>query len=426
MKWQLLLALTTLFCPLSCFPQILACPQSLSSPLVFAHYMLITRPPEGDYSPDIDAAIGAGIDAFALNYGGANVDYSVQEGYLADFYCAAQGKNIKLFLSFDTTSTPSLTAQMCIDLLNQYSGNPATLFVDGKMMISSFQTSPPGWNWTTDVQAKVQAPSLMLPGTLSDAPSQVFPTVVDGVFTWIHPTKTPCQESDTDSAYAATFGSSGKKWMAAIAPWYFKRLGSDNWSQAQDEDIFVSRFQHLLTLKPDFIELVTWNDWGESTYFGPADVTQSTLPLGIYYDNLDHSGFLAIASKFIKAYKAGAQTLTVDMSEENVFMFYRLQPGATTGANDGSTPLPLDANYLKDEVYVVSLLACPADVAVTSGGHVTTFSVGAGVAVVGVKWTLGVQSVKASRGGNAPFVNKCGGPEIRAQLPQYNGNVVIL
>lgn len=37
-----------------------------------------------------------------------------------------------------------------------------------------------------------------------------------------------------------------------------------NWGNLQDSDIFVTRFQTLLTMDVDFIELVTWNDYGES------------------------------------------------------------------------------------------------------------------------------------------------------------------
>ncbi len=31
------------------------------------------------------------------------------------------------------------------------------------------------------------------------------------------------------------------------------------------------RWEDILTLKPDFIEIVTWNDYGESHYIGPLN-----------------------------------------------------------------------------------------------------------------------------------------------------------
>lgn len=50
-----------------------------TTPLVFAHYMLVTRPPNGDYTNDINLAKSAGIDAFVINYGGWGVDFGVQD-----------------------------------------------------------------------------------------------------------------------------------------------------------------------------------------------------------------------------------------------------------------------------------------------------------------------------------------------------------
>lgn len=46
------------------------------SPFVFAHYMLLTRSPNGDYTNDINLARAAGIDAFAINFGGWNVNFT--------------------------------------------------------------------------------------------------------------------------------------------------------------------------------------------------------------------------------------------------------------------------------------------------------------------------------------------------------------
>lgn len=149
-----------------------------SSPLVFAHYMLITRPPGNDYTNDITLAKDAGVDAFAINYGGQGVDWSVQERYLAEFYAAAEAHSIKVFISFDTTSNPALTTTMCINLANLYANHPAQFKVDNKMMISSFQTSDPPWNWTTDVLGNVNVETLFLQGTLSDDAPAIFRSVV--------------------------------------------------------------------------------------------------------------------------------------------------------------------------------------------------------------------------------------------------------
>lgn len=73
--------------------------EDVAAPLVFAHYMLCTRPPDGGYTNDIKLAQDVGISAFALNYGGWGVDFSVQDGYLSDLLgrCKARLHGLHLY-----------------------------------------------------------------------------------------------------------------------------------------------------------------------------------------------------------------------------------------------------------------------------------------------------------------------------------------
>ncbi|KAL9588899.1 MAG: hypothetical protein Q9203_002301 [Teloschistes exilis] len=395
--------------------------RATSTPLVFAHYMLVMQPKDGDYTEDINLAKEAGIEAFAVNYGGWNVDWTQQEGYLEKFYRTAETLNFHLFLSIDTTSVKD--TGMIIDLSNKYSSSSAQLKVDGKVMLSSFQTDPPAWNWETDVIAKINSPVLFLPGSLSDDAVALFSDEIpgDGPFPWIHTSKTADQEHSLDVALASQRDSSGKKWMAAVAPWFFTRLSSDkNWSQAQDDSIFVDRWLSLLSLKPDFIEIVTWNDWSESSYVGPA----AQVTTDVYWADLDHSPFRALSKAFGKAFKAGGETATVDEADEGVYMFYRLQPASKLGSSD-TLPLPTDASNLKDDVFVVSLLSDAAEITLKSGDAApVTWSAPAGVQKTSHTWSLGTQSLQAKRGDKV-IADKTG-PAIVGQMDKYNGNVVAL
>lgn len=62
-------------------------------------------------------------------------------------------------------------------------------------------------------------------------------------------------------------------------------------------------------MQPDMIELITWNDSGESHYMGniwpePIDGTN----IGAYSLTYDHTGYWQILPAFIEAWKAGATT----------------------------------------------------------------------------------------------------------------------
>ena len=393
-----------------------------TGPFVFAHYMLITRPPSGNYTNDINLAMAAGIDAFAINYGGVDVDWTVQQGYLAQFYENAAALNFKVFLTVDCTSVPN--AQMVLSLVGQYATHAAQFIYNGGIMLSSFETTGCAWNWYNDVIKQTAHDIYLVPGSCNSLPSQNF-NQGEGSFTWVHPEFTPMQEYAADVAFAAARDNSGgtMKWMAGIAPWFFKRFDPvDNWSNAQDDSVWVDRWLNLLKLKPDFIEIVTWNDWGESSYIGPADTTKSVS--SAYWDTLDHSPFLRMAAVFIKAYKAGSSVVQVDPSEEDVFLFYRPQPAMVLGASD-FLPLPWNASSLKDNVYVVPFLSAPATVTLNSGGTSHQMSAPVGVSKMQIPWTWGPQSLTAQRNG-ATFATKTGGPGVAGQLSQYNGNVIAL
>ena len=127
---------------------------------------------------------------------------------------------------------------------------------------------------------------------------------------------------------------------------------------------------------------------------------------------------------FIKAFKAGATQVTVTPDEEDVFMFYRIQPVATNGHSD-FLPLPENSTSLADNVYIVPFLASPATVYLESGGKTTSMQAGVGVSKAGVPFQMGNQTITASRtiGGNA--LNKTG-PAVVGQLARYQGNVVAI
>ncbi|KAL8669454.1 MAG: hypothetical protein Q9168_005960 [Polycauliona sp. 1 TL-2023] len=391
------------------------------APLVFAHYMLIMQPKNGDYTEDIKLAKAAGIDAFAVNYGGWDVDWTQHAALLKKFYSTAEAQNFHLFISIDTTSVTD--KNMIIDLANTYANSPAQFKIGGDMVLSSFQTDPPAWNWQTDVVAKIKTPVLLLPGTLSDDASALFSNNMAGAgpFTWVHPDATAAKEHSTDVALAAQRDRTKKLWMAGIAPWFFVHLNADkNWAQAQDDQIFIDRWTSLLTLKPNFIEMVTWNDWSESSYIGPA--TGSSSGSDVYWASADHTALRAINTVFTKAFKAGKTSVAVEAADEGVYMFYRRQPAKTAGTAD-SLPLPSSIGNLKDEVYVVTVLSEPAEVTLTSGdSKPVTWTAPAGLVKTGHRWTLGAQVLQAKRGAQVIADKK--GAAIVAHMDKYDGNVV--
>lgn len=424
--------LQTCLTPLLVFASVVTClPQSFSErtvshPLVFAHYMLIEQPPNGDYTKDIALAKGAGINAFAVNYGGWNANWPQLAAQLDTFYTQAAARDFKLFPSFDLTSVTD--PAMIVNLTNTYAKHTAQLQIEGKPMLSSFQTDPPAWDWQNDVLSKLNTKPFFIPGTLSDDASSAFSNVdafADGIFPWIHNDLSTTEEAAADTAFAGNRTANGNKWMAAVAPWFFKRFSADmNWANKQDDGTFIHKWLHLLKLKPEFIEIVTWNDWGESSYIGPANPAPEDPNGGCYWSYYSHEAFLKMTKIFAKAFHAGKTSVRVDKAEEDVFMFYRTQPALTNGVNK-TLPFPSYASYMHDDVFVVSFLNSSTSISLTSGDNKpVTYTASAGVSKKAIPFALRPQTLCAENAGGLR-VRKTG-PEISGQWADYNGNVVAL
>ena len=61
----------------------------------------------------------------------------------------------------------------------------------------------------------------------------------------------------------------------AVSPWFSTHFGpevpySKNWVFPSDL-LWFNRWTEVLTMGPPFIEIVTWNDYGESHYIGPLN-----------------------------------------------------------------------------------------------------------------------------------------------------------
>ena len=406
--------------------------QASSPPLVFAHYMVITQPPDGDYTKDINMAKSAGIDAFAVNYQGP--DFQQSDSSLTRLYQQAKDLDFKLFISIDTTSVTD--PSMAVNLTKTFANWDSQLKIDDKVMLSSFSVNYPAWNWQTDVLDPVGQMVLFVPGSLNEG-SQGIPAdeAAFGQFTWVHPAAPENDQQNTNGQLSeqaidqdfASWQTPDKPWMAGVAPYFFKRFEPNSWLNAQDSDMWFDRWLKLLKVKPRFIEVVTWNDFGESSYIGPADSTPPAELANqpVYYGNLTHSGFYDMAKMFISNFKAGQSEITVKAEEEDVFMMYRTQPVLVKGIDDHEDweTLPRNVSSVSDSVYVFSFLTSDAIIYLNSGGTTYSINAKAGVNKAAIPWKLGDQSITANRAMSYGQLQKTG-PPISPALDRYSGNVV--
>lgn len=246
-----------------------------------------------DYNEDMRRAKSLGIDAFALNIG---VDSdTTQQLELA--YASAGQQSMKVFISFDFNWWQTDQAVEIGEMIARFATRPAQLIVDNKVFASTFAGD--GLD-VTALRAAAGTPLFFAPNFYPGLDLDV--SSVDGLFNWMAwphngGNKAPTAQSNisvgdgdqmyisalAEKAYIAREYSSdplplglsdaacADRWKA-VSPWFFTHFGpevsySKNWIFPADL-LWYDRWQEILAMQPRFVEIVTWNDYGESHYTG--------------------------------------------------------------------------------------------------------------------------------------------------------------
>ncbi|KAF2027092.1 alpha-1,3-glucanase-like protein [Setomelanomma holmii] len=366
-----------------------------TSRYVFAHFMMGivgNRVSSDAYDAEFQLAKAAGIDAFALNMGPDVTN--TQLGYA---YNSAERVGIKVFISFDfnsglfSTSDPGAVA----DRIKAFKDKPAQLKVDNKPFVSTF--SGPGLDVTT-VEAAAGADILFLPNWYIGNDQ----TNTDGFFNWMgwpsdgnnNPGTTgPDNDIWGDAAYDKYTGSKDR-YMAPVSPWFSTHYGDwvsyqKNWV-FQSNNLWFTRWNEILTLGPRFIEIVTWNDYGESAYVGPLAGQHVDDGHSKWVNDMPHGGWLEMAKPYIAAYKAGSTSLTI--TDEKLVYWYRPTPKRIACSGD-TLGKPNGWDLMTDEVFVVALLKAAG----------TDFDAPAGATLLKMPMAVGTQKFSLKHGSTEVF-----------------------
>ncbi|KAI5460198.1 mutanase [Mariannaea sp. PMI_226] len=390
--------------------------------LVFCHFMIGIvgdRSSSADYDADMVRAKAAGIDAFALNIG---VDgYTDQQ--LGFAYDSANRNGMKVFISFDFNWWSPGNAVGVGQKIKQYASLPAQLLVDGRPFASSFAGDG------LDVNALRSAAGSNVYFVPNFHPGQGSTSAIDGGFNWMAwpndgNNKAPkpgasVSVADGDNSYKSWLGS--KLYMAPISPWFFTHFGpevsfSKNWVFPGGSLIF-DRWNQVLQAGFSMVELITWNDYGESHYIGPLDSKHYDDGNSKWTNDMPHDGWLDLSKPFIAAYKNKDTDVSKYIQSDQLVYWYRRTLSAldcdSTDTTSGRPANNQSGNYFEgrpdgwqtmdDVVYVVSLLKSAGTVTVSSGGNTVTKNVPAGANIFTVPAGLGQQKFALTRNGASVF-----------------------
>ncbi len=360
--------------------------QPVGPKLVFAHYMM-----GNTYSfavPDFSAAIkeaqSYGVDGFALNVG----PDAWMPAQTDKMYQAALGTTFKLFISLDMAVMHSAPISSLTPWVTTYAKHPNQYWYKKKQFLSTFagedmtfgQASvDAGWSLFKNTLAGRGYPIYFMPAFTALGPTKAMSLkAVDGCFSWnAWPNTNAAMTTAEDTAYMSARQPGTKSYMAGVSPWFYSHFSYKNFDY-RSEDLFTTRWDEMIALQPDFLELITWNDFGESSYIGsvagitPYDANINSIE---WVRGRDHTAWADLGKYYISAYKAGRYPA---ITTNKVYWWYR---GHSRDAVASADPYGKPANYLylKDNIYITVLLNTIATITVTNAGGQQVFAGSPGI-----------------------------------------------
>lgn len=149
---------------------------------------------------------------------------------------------------------------------------------------------------------------------------------------------------------------------------------------AYSDYLLPQRLSDLATnaIRPDIIELLTWNDFCESHYLrdlpGEAETDTDYVTMGDmagYVNGMNHAPWRIIAKYYIEWWKTGAPPV---ITMDQVVFWYRIHPKDTQCASGMSAGPIRNAEMPADAVFAWALVREEARINVSVGGNSVSFS----------------------------------------------------
>lgn len=214
----------------------------------------------------------------------------------------------------------------------------------------------------------------------------------DGAFSWnMWPDGPHNMTTAPDEEWQASLKPAGKSYMMGISPWFYTDLPAYGKAWVwRGDSLWYDRWQQAVEVKPDFVEIVTWNDYGESHYIGPIfepGIPQSSgADARPYVEGFSHEAWLETLPYQIAAYKHAVNPAKhpapkVKAGDDKIVYWYRTSPASagTTEATGNDCPSSINTGgyqtcypvteILEDGIFAIALLSKPGSISVGVGSN---------------------------------------------------------
>jgi hypothetical protein len=342
---------------------------------------------EKNFEKEIRLAIARGITGFTVDVMAASVAADPQS-YLNLLLNAAQivDPRFKIVVMPDMTTLGTNQAAV-VQIISDVASSPSAYrLFDGRLVVSAFDAGLNAPEWWESVIQQLSAQGIsvaFVPTFLGwDQYAAAFSTFSYGLGDW--GTATPAVSSDMQAAPLLAHTQYEKIFMMPVDPQQFRPKDFIYW-EAGNSAAFRSAWTSSIAGNADWVQLVTWSDFSESSEVEPyTDITlQRDIGTGFY----DLTGYYA--SWFI----TGSQPM---ITHDVLFFFYRKEPTNSIGPDQSKQDSVVNGNA-EDSIELLAFLTAPGELTITINGHDYTQSAPAGITSFKVPLQPGIPIFTLSR-----------------------------
>jgi hypothetical protein len=388
---------------------------------IFAHYM-VAWPRGGpqasieSYRSEMHDAHARGIDGFALNCGGWDLNEPHYKRRVMDMYEAAASLafDFTLFVSADGRAQDEIG-----NIVESTRGLKAQLRIDGKPVVSAYGAGGKRFSDGAALIDRVERlGAFFMPHFFPESGERRITSLAadqiaqrlgdaDGYF-YFGAAGSPDLIAESIETLSAKLHARGKLFMAPVTPYYRGLPAGTNYRAFETEGFsgMAAEWEAAIASNASWVQIVTWNDWAESTYVAPLPMPAGATGRAHVYDDrfgelLSHTAYLDASAYYIQWFKTGEKP---SITRDRLFYFYRLNPVASDGHAAPHSQTPLSSR-----IHVSVFLKRPATLVVELPGPDLSrhLDVAAGITHLSVDSSVGMPRFVLKRQGKT-IIDKTG------------------
>jgi hypothetical protein len=252
--------------------------------------------------------------------------------------------------------------------------------------------------------------------------------IIDGSFYWgiagVPGLDHTPDQVPSSKAYASVLHGAGKVYMAPICFQFWGANAGRYYEYSGYSGMRAMWMDAINISHPDWVEIITWNDFIEGTYVSPIDDPALYANANDLGDSAargstthffhSHRGATDLLSFFIEWYKTGREPA---IQRDSIFWAYRTQLVDRQQSNNPSIKL---YGPVANVVYITANLANPAVIRISIGASSTSIQLNAGSTDVQFPMTAGPAPHFELDRGNSHLAEASGDDPISASAPYPN------